>query len=182
MLKVVSLAWLTLVALEYFWIPVFRVSELFAWLAIMAVWLWVISRSVAVVVTCLFLKDYGRCVAVLLLALGAGAVVRTADWEPLYAEGQVWLHRDAFAELASDYDNHRPLTVPGWMEYLSIDGRVRSQDDALYLPVFEDWRAESGRGIAYVPGSGGRGATVRTASGDLGSATRELGDGWWWVE
>lgn len=100
----------------------------------------------------------------------------------VYAEGQVWLHRDAFAELAADHEHHRTLAVPGWMEYLSIDGQVRPQRDVLYLPVFEDWRAESGRGIAHIPGSDGRGTTIQTASGDLGSATRDLGDGWWWVE
>ncbi|WP_329427000.1 hypothetical protein OG339_42805 [Streptosporangium sp. NBC_01495] len=181
-LTMVSFAWLVLVALEYFWIPVFRVSELFAWLAITAAWLWVISRSTAVVLTYLSLRDYGRCVAALSLALGAGAVARTADWEALYAEGLVWSHRDAFAELAADHEHHRPLTVPGWMGYLSIDGQVWPQRDVLYLPVFEDWRAESGRGIAYIPGSDGRGTTVHTASGDLGSATYDLGGGWWWVE
>ena len=118
----------------------------------------------------------------LLLALGAGTVARTTHWETLYAESQVWLHRDAFAELAADHDNGRPLTVPGWMEYLSIDGQVRPQHDALYLPVFEGWRAETGRGIAYIPGPDAQSTTVHTASGDLGSATYELGDGWWWVE
>ncbi|MFB9679159.1 hypothetical protein ACFFRH_27090 [Streptosporangium vulgare] len=86
-LRMVSLGWLVLVALEYLWIPVFRVSELFAWLAITAAWLWATSLSVMVATTCLSLRDYGRCVAALLLALGAGAVVRTADWEVLYAEG-----------------------------------------------------------------------------------------------
>ncbi|MEU8203086.1 hypothetical protein [Streptosporangium sp. NPDC049046] len=181
-LTMVSLAWLALVALEYFWIPVFRVSELFAGLAITAAWLWVISRSITVVMTYLSFRDYGRCIAALLLALGAGAVVRTADWEALYAEDLVRSHRDAFAELAADHEHHRPLTVPGWMRYLSIDGQVRPQGDVLYLPVFEDWRAETGRGIAHVPGSDGRGTTVQTASGDLGNATHDLGDGWWWVE
>ncbi|MFI7057567.1 hypothetical protein ACIBLB_36390 [Streptosporangium canum] len=181
-LTMLSLAWLVLLALEYFWIPLFRVSELFAWLAIIAAWLWAIGRSTTVVLTCLSLKDYGRCVAALLLALSAGSVARTAHWSALYAEGQVWLHGDAFAELAADHEHRRPLTVPGWMEYLSIDGQVRPQRDVLYLPVFEDWRAESGRGIAYIPGSDGRGTTIHTASGDLGSATHDLGDGWWWVE
>ncbi|MEU3167278.1 hypothetical protein [Streptosporangium sp. NPDC006930] len=180
-LKVV-LAWFVLLALEYFWIPVFRVSWLFAWLAIMASWLWVISRSTAVVMSYLSLRDYGRCVAALLLTLGVGAVARTADWEALYAESLIWSHQAAFAQLAVDHGNHRPLTVPGWMEYLSIDGQVRPQGDTLYLPVFEDWRAETGRGVAYIPGSDGRGTTIQTASGDLGSATHDLGDGWWWVE
>jgi hypothetical protein len=69
----VSLAWFVLMALEYFWIPVFRVSELFAWLAITAAWLWVISRSTAVVLTYLSFRDYGRCVAALSLALGTGS-------------------------------------------------------------------------------------------------------------
>lgn len=53
----------------------------------------------------------------------------------------------------------------------------------VYFPVFVDlWRAETGRGFAYVPVVRGRGPVLQTAEGDLGSPTRHLGDGWWWID
>ncbi|RSN01951.1 hypothetical protein DMB42_37970 [Nonomuraea sp. WAC 01424] len=67
------------------------------------------------------------------------------------------------------------------MKYLSMDGQVQQQGEVLYLPVFEDWRAETGSGIAHLPAPPTSRTLVQTASGDLGSPVRDLGDGWWWV-
>ncbi|MEU6799068.1 hypothetical protein ABZ907_45885 [Nonomuraea wenchangensis] len=91
--------------------------------------------------------------------------------------------RDAFAELAADHRGGRPIEPPWWMAYVSVDGEVRVLDRGLYLPVLVDeWRGESGAGIAYLGASPVAGRLVPTAEGGMGRPVRDLGDGWWWVE
>ncbi|MDP9863368.1 MULTISPECIES: hypothetical protein [Streptosporangium] len=177
-----SLGWLLLTATSYLWIPLFRVSWLLAGLALSVSWLWAVLWSFAAVMSHLSLKAYIRAFVILVSAVTLGAAVWATDWKTVYVDSQFWLHRDEFAALAAAHDNHEPLVVPWWMKYLSKDGQAWDQGDVLYLPVFEDWRAETGAGIAYLPGPPDSRMIIQTAAGDLGIPVRALGDGWWWVE
>jgi hypothetical protein len=72
------------------------------------------------------------------------------------------------------------------MRGLSIDGQVHRRcgdgQCGLFLLAWQDWCTESGVGFAYFDRTPPPGKSVVTASGDLGTIARELGDGWWWVE
>ncbi|WP_371781785.1 hypothetical protein [Streptosporangium subroseum] len=152
-------------------------------LVIAVFWIWAALWSFAAVMTYLSFRTYGRSFAILVIAVTLGAVIWTTDWETVYIDSQLWLHREEFAALVAKNESGRPLTVPWWMEYLSIDGQVRQQGPVLYLPVFEDsWRAETGSGIAHLPDLPDSRTLVQTAAGDMGSPVRDLGNGWWWVE
>ncbi|OUC96054.1 hypothetical protein [Streptosporangium minutum] len=173
-------AWALLVGLEVLWIPATRVNLPLSWMAILVVWLWAIVQSVKAVMSYLSRKAYGRCVAASVAIAITWAVVWTTNWNALYVESFFALHRDTFAQLAIAHENHRPLVVPWWMRYLSVDGEVQKQGDAIYLPVVLDqWRGESGAGIAYLPVSK---TSLQTSAGSVGGPVHDLGDGWWWVE
>ncbi|MEU1386079.1 MULTISPECIES: hypothetical protein [unclassified Nonomuraea] len=177
------LGWLVLAIVSYLSLPMFQTIWWFSKLVTTAAWLWAALWSCAAVMTYLSLKVYVRSFVVLTIAVFLGAVIFRIDWQTLYIDNQFWLHRDEFAALVAENENGRPLTVPWWMKYLSIDGQVRQQEEVLYLPVFEDsWRAESGRGIAHLPVPPTSETLVMTAAGDLGRPVRDLGNGWWWVE
>ncbi|MEU4243305.1 hypothetical protein [Actinoplanes sp. NPDC026619] len=51
----------------------------------------------------------------------------------------------------------------------------------LFVQLWQDWRAESGTGLAYFAEPPTTPTPITTASGDLGHPKREVGDGWWWV-
>ncbi|MFF5211690.1 hypothetical protein [Streptosporangium sp. NPDC000396] len=177
-----SLGWLLLAVASYLWIPLFRMSWLLMGLALSAFWLWAALWSFTMVMSYLSRKAYVRAFAALVIAMAVGGAIWTTDWKAVYVDSQFWLHRDEFSALAAAYDSHESLVAPWWMKYLSIDGQVQDQGDALYLPVFEDWRAETGVGIAYLPNPSDSETVVQTAAGDLGRPARDLGNGWWWVE
>ncbi|MEO3854563.1 hypothetical protein [Acrocarpospora sp. B8E8] len=110
-------------------------------------------------------------------------VIFRIDWQTLYIDSQFRFHRDEFAALVAENELNRPLTVPWWMKYFSLDGQVRQQGGGLYLPVFvEPWRAESGRGIAYLRHPPTSEMIIKIATDDFGRPVRDLGNGWWWVE
>ncbi|MGI5493123.1 hypothetical protein [Microtetraspora malaysiensis] len=182
-LFIALVGWFLLTAASYLWIPIFRVIGPLNRLVLLALWIWVICSTFAAVDSYLSLKAYARAFTALVIALNIGPAIWWADWKAIYVDSQFWLHREEFAALVAAHENNRPLIVPGWMEYLSIDGQVRQQGQILYLPVFEDpWRAETGAGIAYLPGTPDSQTIVQTAAGDVGSPVRDLGNGWWWVD
>ncbi|MEV6370427.1 hypothetical protein AB0L86_26445 [Micromonospora musae] len=176
--------WLSLVACNYLAYPLFDTLSLLALLVMAACWLLAVGGSVAALVALLLLRAYSWASGALVVALGFGLVVGTTNWERTYVDSQFRLHRNQLAELA---ESHRAGSLPPdaalpWqLRYLSIDGRAHRRDDALYLPVWQDWRAESGVGLGYFPTSPGPDTLVATASGDMGHPVRYLGDGWWWV-
>ncbi|MFI6180758.1 hypothetical protein ACIA8R_34870 [Nonomuraea sp. NPDC051191] len=176
------LGWLALTVASYLSLPMFQTIWWFSKLVTTAAWLWAALWSFTAVMANLSLKAHARSFVMLTITVFLGAVIFRADWQTLYIDSQFWLHGDEFAALVAENENGRPLTVPWWMEYLSMDGQVRQQGEVLYLPVFEDWRAESGRGIAHLPAPPTPKTIVQTAAGDLGVPVRDLGDGWWWVE
>ncbi|MEU5867379.1 hypothetical protein ABZ815_39840 [Nonomuraea sp. NPDC047529] len=176
------LGWLALTVASYLSLPMFQTIWWFSKLVTTAAWLWAALWSFTAVMASLSLKAHARSFVMLTITVFLGAVIFRADWQTLYIDSQFWLHGDEFAALVAENENGRPLTVPWWMEYLSLDGQVRQQGEVLYLPVFEDWRAESGRGIAHLPGPPTPKTIIQTAAGDMGFPVRDLGDGWWWVE
>ncbi|MBE3008203.1 hypothetical protein IL992_03235 [Microbispora sp. NEAU-D428] len=152
-----------------------------SWLVIFMAWGWAIVWSTKTAFAYLAGRAYSRCVVTTVVMLTVWVGVRMTDWNALYVNGMFWLHRDTFAALANAYESGRPMTVPSWMEHLSVNGKVERQGNALYLPVFTDqWRGETGAGIAYLPNGSQR--VVETAAGDVGYPVRDLGNGWWWVE
>ncbi|GII93432.1 hypothetical protein [Sinosporangium siamense] len=166
----------------YLWLPMFRVIWLFNWLVIGVLWIWAVLWTFTAVISYLSLKLHGRAWCTLVAAVVIGATVWTTDWETVYIDSQISWHRDELAALVAAHKRGETLTAPWWMDYLSIDGEIRRQGAILYLPVYEDWRAEIGLGIAHLPMRPNSKTTVQTASGDLGQPVRHIGDGWWWVE
>ncbi|MFI6458274.1 hypothetical protein ACIBF6_42845 [Streptosporangium amethystogenes] len=178
-----SLGWLLLTIASYLWLPMFQTIWRFNALVIVMCWIWAALWSFVAVMTYLSSRAYGQSFVTLVIAVTLGAIIWTTDWKTVYIDSQFWLHREEFATLVAENESGRPLTVPWWLEYLSIDGQVRQQGPILYLPVFEDsWRAETGSGIAHLPDLPTSETTVQTAAGDIGSPVRDLGNGWWWVE
>ncbi|WP_433381557.1 hypothetical protein ACQPZX_17325 [Actinoplanes sp. CA-142083] len=94
-------------------------------------------------------------------------------------------HRAALAELAQQYvDGHLDgmLTLPPGLRSLSPSGFAYASPTALFVQTWQNWRAESGTGLAFFAATPTAQTTIATASGDAGQPQREVGDGWWWVE
>ncbi|MEW9530931.1 hypothetical protein [Microbispora sp. NPDC049125] len=181
LLAFASSGWIALIGLEVLWIPLSQMSLSLSWFLIAVAWVWAIFWSTKTAFAYLAVRAYGRCglATVIMLVIWAG--IRVTDWNALYVDGVFWLHRDTFTELAGAYESGRPFTVPSWMKYVSVNGQVERQRNALYLPVSLDrWRGETGAGIAFLPY--GRESVIATAAGDVGRPVRNLDNGWWWVE
>ncbi|WP_155350884.1 hypothetical protein [Acrocarpospora pleiomorpha] len=126
------LGWLGLAIVSYLSLPMFQTIWWFSKLMTAAAWIPAALWSFTAVMTYLTLKAYVRSFAVLVIAVLLGVVIFRIDWQALYIDSQFKFHRDEFAALAAENKLSRPLTVPWWMKYLSLDGQVR------HLPVFED--------------------------------------------
>ncbi|MGW5162400.1 hypothetical protein ACWEPN_43595 [Nonomuraea wenchangensis] len=178
------LGWMFLVAANWLQIPLHREMGWFGALFVVAFgWMWGGLWTFIAVLLRLSVRAYARAVVVLVVAAVVGAGVWVVDWRAVFVDGVVWAGRDAFGELAADYRGGRPVEAPRWMAYVSVGGEVRVLDRGLYLPVLVDeWRGESGAGIAYLGLSPSAGRLVPTAEGGMGRPVRDLGDGWWWVE
>ncbi|WP_145831023.1 hypothetical protein [Actinoplanes teichomyceticus] len=121
------------------------------------------------------------------LALAATGVVVTARHDPQddYIEYQYHTHRTALIELARDYRAGRlagDLTLPPGVRSLSPSGFAYADRTVLFVQMWQDWRAESGTGLAYFADPPTAETSITTASGDRGQPQREVGDGWWWVK
>ncbi|WP_155123561.1 MULTISPECIES: hypothetical protein [unclassified Actinoplanes] len=169
----------------YLAMPLFGVLSLFGWLVIGGCWVGVVATSALAMLASCRDRAYGWAVACLVVAVLSGVGVVSTDWRPVYTDSQFRLHRGELGELAAEYQAGRLVSdseLPWRLRYLSIDGQAHVRDGALYLPVWADWRAESGGGFAYFPSSPGPDTMVGTAAGDTGRPVRALGDGWWWVD
>jgi hypothetical protein len=47
--------------------------------------------------------------------------------------------------------------------------------------MWQNWRHESGTGLAYFAAPPTDQTIVNTAEGDSGTPQREVGGGWWWI-
>jgi len=131
-------------------------------------------------------------VIVLIGVLGAVSVARAgfgrSGYWNAYNRELVARHDDLVA-LAAAYDRgeiHDGSPLPRSIRKLTDDGRAHVWGATggirvLFIQRWQDWRAESGDGIAYFRTPPAPGTDVVTAEGDLGQPTRDLGDGWWVV-
>ncbi|MGW5364955.1 hypothetical protein [Actinopolymorpha pittospori] len=186
MLTNAGVAWLTVSILSYLGFPLADLLPLPLDMAVsFGSWLWALWSSMMAVS---LLIRRGRDVLATLCAILVvlvGARVFTAEWGTTYAAHQVRLHQNELAELAAEHRAGRlpeEFELPRQLRYLTIDGKAQRQDEALYLPVWQNWRAEDGAGIAYFSTPPRPDEMVGTAAGDGGLPVRHLGDGWWWVE
>ena len=126
-------------------------------------------------------------VAVVTLCLAAAAfvVVSRQDSQVYPVDYRYRLHRAALAELVESYRAGRldgGLALPADMRSLCPSGFAYASPTVLFVQLWQNWRAESGTGLAYFAEPPTEPTPITTASGDLGYPKREVGDGWWWVE
>jgi hypothetical protein len=180
-------------AFSYFAMPLSGRLSLAAFVPYVMVWLFALALSVGATIGLALGGRWVGAVGVLAVSTAAVILMNTTDWATVYVNTQVDIHRGALAELAAQHragELDDDVQLPLRMRYLSLDGRAHVEhmigghqsNDALYIPVWRDWRHEKGLGLAHFVGPPPADAAVQTAAGDAGQPTRSLGDGWWWVE
>lgn len=195
-IAIILAGWLTLAGAYMLVLPLFGVVSPITWTLTWISWLWVIAVPALMAIRRGPRTAWPLPVLLTLLSLLAGALLWLVKPPALTVEGYYRLHRDQLAALADDY-RAGPTTAPVELSLrsrpLSIDGRAYhrcgltdpdtgDQPCALYLPLWQNWRAEQAAGIAYYPTPPGPDASLATASGDIGGPIRHLGDGWWLVD
>ncbi|MGI5149391.1 hypothetical protein ACQEVC_24070 [Plantactinospora sp. CA-294935] len=192
---VLVLGWLALAASYYLVLPLFGVLSMVTWSLISVCWLWVIVVPVLAAGRLVWHGAVRLAVVVSLLAALTGAALWTLGLPQRTPEGQFRQHRGDLARLAADYRAGRvngDTALPWRLRFLSVDGRAHHRcgstdpqtgrkDCALFLLLWQDWRAESGIGFAYYPTRPGPDASILTAEGDIGEPVGEFGAGWWLV-
>ncbi|WP_204061613.1 hypothetical protein [Microbispora corallina] len=148
----------------------------------MTLWAWAVLWSFLTVMSYLSLKAYLRAALALLLAATVGGALLVPDWERTFIDSLFLLQHDRFDAIGAAFRRDEPKPWPWWIGLVSMSGDYEVQQYGLYLPVYEDWRAETGAGIAYLPRPPDQDTTFSTAAGDLGRPVRSFGNGWWWVE
>lgn len=188
--------WLALAGSYYLVRPVFGVLSATTWVVVGACWVWVIGVPLVGLVRLAVRRLWTGAAALLALAVVAGGALWMTGWPQRTPEASFQQHREAMVDLAARYRAGKlgeSAELPWRLRLLSLDGQAHrrcsssdrqtgARECALYLPAWQDWRAENGNGFAYYPTPPGTGATIVTADGDTGTPVRELGDGWWWVE
>jgi hypothetical protein len=153
------------------------------WISLLAVVFAVLVSIAAILIACMR-GSWGVAVASLCLAAAAFVVVSRHD-SPVYpVDYRYRLHRAALAELVEGYRAGRldgGLTLPADMRSLCPSGFAYASPTVLFVQLWQNWRAESGTGLAYFAEPPTEPTPVTTASGDRGYPKREVGDGWWWV-
>jgi hypothetical protein len=199
-LRVVGLTlalWLAAAGLAYLSAPLMATSWwfglLFALFALFAV-VALPATSLGLVIFSLAQRAWLRAAAVALVAACGAVVIYQVNWQEAFVRHQVAWHHDDLNALAAAYDRgevREGHKLPWSLRLLSSDDvahvwSVDRGDDlepsVLFIQTWQDWRAESGVGLAYLPAGHDTGAMVRTAEGDGGHATRALGGGWWRIE
>jgi hypothetical protein len=194
-LVAVVLGWLALAASYGLVLPLFGVLSMVTWSLISLCWLWVIVVPVLAAGVLAWHGAVRPAVVLSLLAVLTGAALWTLGLPQCTPEGQFRQHRGDLARLAADYRAGRvdgDTALPWRLRFLSVDGQAHRRcgladpqtgrkDCALFLLLWQNWRAESGIGFAYYPTRPGPDASIVTAEGDVGEPVRELGEGWWLV-
>jgi hypothetical protein len=192
---VLVLGWLVLAASYYLVLPLFGVLSTVTWALVSLCWLWVVGVPVLVAGRLVRRRAVRPMVAWSLVAVLAGALLWTLGPPHRTPEGQFGQHRGDLLRLAADYRAGRiggGTALPWRLRFLSVDGQAHRRcgsadpptgrkDCALFLLLWQDWRAESGTGLAYYPTRPRPDASIVTAEGDIGTPVRELGAGWWVV-
>jgi len=153
------------------------------WMSFLAVVFAVLFSIAAILIACAR-RSWGVAVVSLCLAAAAFVVVSRHDSQVYPVDYRYRLHRAALAELVEGYRAGRldgGLTLPAGMRSLCPSGFAYASPTVLFVQLWQNWRAESGTGLAYFPEPPIESAPITTAPGDLGYPKREVGDGWWWV-
>lgn len=179
--------WLALAAAYYLALPIFDALSLLGWLVLAVCWAWAVIGTVVAVVARARQRGSGQAAILAVVALAAGTTIWHTDWLSVYLRSQIWLHSGELSRLAADHDAGRisgDVRLPWRMRYLSIDGTAHRQINpkALSLPMWQDWRGESGGGIVHLPAAPTENDVVVTAPGGLGIPSRQVAGGWWWVQ
>ncbi|GLW27764.1 hypothetical protein [Actinoplanes regularis] len=137
----------------------------------------------AILIACLR-RSWGVALASVVLA-AAGVVTTRLNSQVDVIDYQYREHRAALAELAADYRAGRlpagDLTLPPDLRSLSPSGYAYVSRTEVFVQMWQNWRHESGTGLAYFAVPPTEQTLVNTAEGDLGNPRREVGGGWWWV-
>ncbi|WIM93490.1 hypothetical protein ACTOB_005470 [Actinoplanes oblitus] len=156
----------------------------------LALWFATLLLAASVSITAVLIACLRRSWAVAALSLvlaAAGVIATTRQPSPLdYVDYQYRTHRAAFAGLAEDYragrlDREGDLVLPAELRPLCPTGFAYAGPTAVFIQIWQDWRAEAGTGLAYYPGPPDMANYINTAPGGQGLPRREVGDGWWWV-
>jgi hypothetical protein len=154
----------------------------------LAIWvagfLFAAAVSTIVIVIACMRRSWG--VALLSAALAAAGVVAITrlNAQVDYVDYQYREHRTALAELAEEYRAGRltgSVSLPPDLRSLSPSGYAYASPTEVYVQMWQNWRAESGTGLAYFAAPPTAQMTITTAEGDTGHPQREVGGGWWWV-
>ncbi|MEV6963833.1 hypothetical protein AB0M47_01880 [Hamadaea sp. NPDC051192] len=181
--------WAALAAFYYLTLPIFGVLGLLGWLALAGFWILAVVTTVLAMAALIGRKAYARAAVTGILAIVAAVAVWNADWLDIYLKSQLWLHQDSLSKLAGAHQTGTLPTnasLPWQLRYLSIDGHAHHQmgstTDALYLPMWENWRGEAGGGLVHLTEPPDSDTIIVTAPGGVSGPDRYLGNGWWWVE
>lgn len=140
--------------------------------------------SITVILTACVQRSWGVAAVSLVLTVTAIVVATRQDSHGDYVDHQYRSHRAALAALAGEYRAGRlngRLTLPPEVRSLSPSAYAYASRDVLFVQMWQNWRAESGTGLAYFTTPPTAQTVVATAEGDFGRPQREVGDGWWWV-
>jgi hypothetical protein len=158
LVAVVGVGWILVAAVSYFAMPLSGRFSLAALLLYGLVWIFAFALSVGATIGLALGRRWVGAVGVLAGSTAAVILVVTADWATIFVNTQLDIHRGALAELAAQHragELDDDVQLPLRMRYLSIDGHAHMQRDilggdnshnALYIPVWQDWRAENASG------------------------------------
>jgi hypothetical protein len=152
---------------------------------LLVAFLFVALVSITVILTACVQRSWGVAAMSLILTVSAIVVATRQDSHGDYVDRQYRSHRAALTALAEEYRAGRlngRLTLPPGVRSLSPSAYAYADPDVLFVQMWQNWRAESGTGLAYFTRPPTAQTTVTTAEGDFGYPRRELGDGWWWVD
>ena len=153
------------------------------WISLLAVLFAALVSTTAILIACVR-RSWGVAVVSLCLAAAAFVVVSRHDSQVYPVDYRYRLHRAALAELVEDYRAGRldgEMTLPAGMRSLCPSGFAYASPTVLFVQLWQNWREESGTGLAYFAEPPTKRTSITTAAGDLGYPQREVGDGWWWV-
>ncbi|MFI5496455.1 hypothetical protein [Actinoplanes sp. NPDC051859] len=179
-----SVGWLLVIPAWWLVETPLLVGSIVGWsISLMVVLFAVLVSTTAILIACIR-GAWGVAVVSLCLTAVAVVVVAQQDSQAYPVDYRYRLHRAALAELADDYQAGR--LADGWalptdIRSLCPSGFAYATPTVLFVQLWQNWRAESGTGLAYFATPSTEPTPMATASGDLGHPIRELGDGWWWV-
>lgn len=173
-------------------IPLLRLTQAPALIGpYLAVLIWVAgfffaaTVSIIAILSACMRRSWGVAVAGAVLAAAGVVGITRLNAQLDLIDHQYREHRAPLAELAEDFRAGRlpegALTLPPELRSMSPSGWAYAAPGEVFVQMWQDWRHESGTGLAYFADPPGRHITISTASGDTGRPQREVGGGWWWV-